>query len=75
MAVEALEVETAGAVAGYSKPAAMMARECVAQAEETDLSAGLRFERRVFHAVFATQDQKEGMSAFLDKRAPDFGHR
>ena len=77
VAVDALEAEAAGAaatVAGYSKPAAMMARECVAQTEETDLSAGLRFERRVFHAVFATQDQKEGMSAFLDKRAPDFGH-
>lgn len=66
--------EAAATIAGYSRPAAMMARECVAQAEETGLHAGLQFERRVFHAIFATQDQKEGMGAFLEKRAPDFGN-
>ncbi|MCP4381306.1 MAG: enoyl-CoA hydratase [Hyphomicrobiales bacterium] len=64
--------EAAQAIAGYSKAAVMMARECVAMAEETGLTEGIRFERRVFHSVFATQDQKEGMSAFLEKRPPEF---
>lgn len=77
--IPAADLETearnaAATIAGYSKPAAMMARECVAQAEETGLHGGLQFERRVFHAIFATQDQKEGMSAFLDKRVPEFGN-
>ncbi|MFC9793206.1 enoyl-CoA hydratase [Streptomyces sp. NPDC127584] len=70
---EALRV--AAAVAGMSKPVAMMAKEAVNRAFETTLAEGVRFERRLFHAVFATADQKEGMSAFVDKRAPDFSHR
>eukprot|EP00579_Thalassiosira_antarctica_P006072 CAMPEP_0201886116 /NCGR_PEP_ID=MMETSP0902-20130614/21266_1 /ASSEMBLY_ACC=CAM_ASM_000551 /TAXON_ID=420261 /ORGANISM="Thalassiosira antarctica, Strain CCMP982" /LENGTH=337 /DNA_ID=CAMNT_0048415605 /DNA_START=6 /DNA_END=1019 /DNA_ORIENTATION=+ len=52
--------------------AVRMCKEAVNVAEETSLSEGLRFERRMFHALFATKDQKEGMSAFLEKRKPDF---
>ncbi|MGW7023939.1 enoyl-CoA hydratase [Streptomyces decoyicus] len=70
---EALAV--ADTVAGMSLPVAMMAKEAVSRAFETTLTEGVRFERRLFHAVFATADQKEGMSAFVDKRPPDFVHR
>lgn len=69
---EALAV--AETVAGMSKPVAMMAKEAVNRAFETTLTEGVRFERRLFHAVFATADQKEGMSAFVDKRPPHFTH-
>jgi enoyl-CoA hydratase len=47
-------------------------KECVNRAEESSLSEGLLFERRVFHSMFATEDQKEGMAAFLEKRQPQF---
>ncbi|MFJ5675873.1 enoyl-CoA hydratase [Streptomyces sp. NPDC093097] len=70
---EALAV--AETVAGMSLPVAMMAKEAVSRAFETSLTEGVRFERRLFHAVFATQDQKEGMRAFIDKRPPEFRHR
>ncbi|WP_328619319.1 enoyl-CoA hydratase [Streptomyces sp. NBC_00354] len=70
---EALTV--AETVSAMSAPVAMMAKEAVNRAFETTLAEGVRFERRLFHAVFATADQKEGMSAFVDKRAPDFTHR
>jgi enoyl-CoA hydratase len=65
-------LKTAGTVAGMSKPAAMMTKEAVNRAYETTLDEGLRFERRVFHAMFATEDQKEGMAAFIEKRPPRF---
>ncbi len=65
----------AGTIAGYSRPAVMMAKESVARAQETTLSEGLRFERRLFHATFGTADQKEGMAAFVEKREPRFEHR
>jgi enoyl-CoA hydratase len=52
----------------------MAAKECVNRAFETTLAEGVRFERRVFHALFATADQKEGMAAFLEKRPPAFRH-
>ncbi|MEU9710966.1 enoyl-CoA hydratase [Streptomyces sp. NPDC047967] len=68
-------LKAAGTVAAMSKPVAMMAKEAVNRAFETTLTEGIRFERRLFHAVFATADQKEGMSAFVEKRAPDFTHR
>ena len=58
-----------------TKPIAMMAKEVVNAAYETMLENGIRFERRVFHATFATEDQKEGMSAFIDKRDPQFKNR
>ncbi|MGW9447170.1 enoyl-CoA hydratase [Streptomyces sp. NPDC055632] len=66
--------EVAGTVAAMSKPVAMMAKESVNRAFETTLAEGVRFERRLFHAVFATEDQKEGMSAFVEKRPPEFVH-
>ena len=49
-----------------------MVKECVNAAFETPLSQGIRFERRVFHALFATAEQKEGMAAFIEKRKPVF---
>jgi len=52
-----------------------MAKEAVARAEQTSLSEGLRFERRLFHSLFATEDQKEGMAAFVEKRPANFRHR
>ena len=53
----------------------MMAKEAVNRAFESPLSEGMLFERRLFHALFATEDQKEGMAAFLEKRKPDFKHK
>ena len=53
----------------------MGAKESVNRAFESGLSDGVMFERRIFHALFATADQKEGMDAFLNKRAPQFTHR
>ncbi|GHC67331.1 enoyl-CoA hydratase [Streptomyces flavofungini] len=70
---EALAV--AETVAGMSLPVAMMAKESVNRSFETTLTEGVRFERRLFHAVFATADQKEGMTAFTEKRKPEFTHR
>ncbi|GJE40714.1 enoyl-CoA hydratase [Methylobacterium persicinum] len=68
-------VKTAATIAGMSKPGAMMTKEAVNRAYETTLAEGLRFERRVFHAMFATEDQKEGMAAFVEKRPATFSHR
>ena len=62
-------------IAGVSLPAAMMVKEAVNRAYETTLAEGLRFERRMFHALFATLDQKEGMTAFAEKRKPSFKDR
>ena len=62
-------------VASYSLPVAMMAKEAVNRAYESTLSEGVRFERRLFHATFALDDQKEGMAAFVAKRKPKFRHR
>jgi enoyl-CoA hydratase len=66
---------TADAIAGFSLPAVMMAKEAVNRAYEVPLSEGMLFERRLFHSLFATDDQKEGMAAFVEKRAPRFRHR
>ncbi len=65
----------AAKIAGYSLPAVMMAKEAVNRAFETPLGEGIRFERRLFHAMFATDDQKEGMAAFIAKRVPQFKNR
>ncbi|MGE0613793.1 MAG: enoyl-CoA hydratase, partial [Hyphomicrobiales bacterium] len=70
---EALRI--ADKIAGFSRPAVMMAKETVHRADETTLNEGLRFERRMFHALFATEDQKEGMKAFVEKRPPAFKGR
>jgi enoyl-CoA hydratase len=58
-----------------SMPIAMMTKESVNRAYETTLAEGVRFERRVFHAMFATEDQKEGMAAFAEKRKPAFRNK
>jgi enoyl-CoA hydratase len=68
-------MKAAETVAAMSLPIAMMTKETVNQAYETTLSAGIRFERRLFHSMFATSDQKEGMAAFVEKREPSFKHR
>jgi len=70
---EALKVATS--IAEKSLPVAMMVKESVNRAFEVSLAEGIRFERRVFHATFASEDQKEGMVAFIDKREPAFKGR
>jgi len=62
----------AAAICAMSGPSVMMAKECVNRAFEAGLSDGVMFERRLFHSLFATADQKEGMDAFLNKRKPEF---
>jgi enoyl-CoA hydratase len=68
-------VAVATRIAGMSHPIAMMVKESVNRAFETTLAEGVRFERRLFHATFATEDQKEGMAAFVEKRKPAFRNR
>ncbi|WP_009760381.1 enoyl-CoA hydratase [Rhodococcus sp. JVH1] len=65
----------AEAIASMSLPVAMLAKEAVDRSFETTLGEGLRYERRAFHSTFGLDDQKEGMSAFIEKRAPTFTHR
>jgi enoyl-CoA hydratase len=65
-------MKAAGKIAEQSVPALMMIKEAVNRAYETTLAEGLRFERRLFQAAFATEDQKEGMAAFAEKRKPVF---
>jgi enoyl-CoA hydratase len=62
-------------IAGFSLPVVMMIKESVNTAYETTLAEGVHFERRLFHATFASEDQKEGMAAFVEKRSPNFKHR
>ncbi|MNG16201.1 putative enoyl-CoA hydratase echA8 [compost metagenome] len=66
-------MDSARAIAAQSRTAVLMLKECVNRVDEGSLGEGLRFERRMFQAVFATPDQKEGMGAFIDKRKPEFG--
>lgn len=68
-------IKTAGTICDLSRPVVMLAKEAVNRAYETTLEEGVRFERRVFHSTFATEDQKEGMAAFAEKRQPNFKHR
>jgi enoyl-CoA hydratase len=68
-------LEAAHTIAGYSVPAVKMAKEAVNRAFEVPLSEGVRHERLLFQAAFATEGQKEGMNAFVNKRAPVFRHR
>jgi len=68
-------VAVAARIAEMSRPAVMIAKEAVNRAYETTLAEGVRFERRVFHSLFATEDQKEGMAAFIEKRKPAFKNR
>lgn len=71
--VLATALEAAGQIAGYSRPAARLAREAVMRAEDLSLAEGILYERRLFHRLFGTPDQREGMGAFIEKRAPRFG--
>jgi enoyl-CoA hydratase len=68
-------IAAANAICEYSLPAVMIAKESVNRAYEGTLADGIMFERRVFHSLFATEDQKEGMRAFVEKRKPQFKHR
>jgi len=65
----------AGTIASYSLASVLLAKEALVRAYEMPLSEGMLFERRMFHALFATEDQKEGMAAFLEKRPAEFRHR
>jgi enoyl-CoA hydratase len=73
--VVAEAVKVGEKIAALSAPAVAAAKEAVNRAFETTLAEGVKFERRVFHALFATEDQKEGMSAFVEKRKPGFRNR
>jgi enoyl-CoA hydratase len=68
-------IKTAQKIAEMSLPSVMLAKESVNRAFETTLNEGVRFERRIFHSLFATEDQKEGMAAFAEKRKPAFKNR
>ena len=68
-------MKTAAAIAGMSRPSTYMVKEAVNRAYETTLSEGIRFERRLFYSTFATEDQKEGMAAFSEKRKPKWKNR
>ncbi|KWB23018.1 enoyl-CoA hydratase [Burkholderia cepacia] len=68
-------IAAAATIAEFSLPAVMMVKESVNRAYETTLAEGVHFERRLFHSLFATEDQKEGMAAFVEKRKPVFKHR
>ena len=76
-AAELLDVVLAAAqtICEFSGPSVMMAKECVNRAYEGPLAEGMLFERRMFHSLFATDDQKEGMAAFVEKRKPAFKQR
>jgi enoyl-CoA hydratase len=65
-------MDVAKAISDKSMIATMMTKEMVNRSYETTLSEGIRFERRLFHSMFATEDKKEGMSAFIEKRKADF---
>ena len=68
-------VEAAAKIASFPRAAVLMAKEAVGRSFEGTLAEGLRFERRLFHSLFATADQKEGMAAFVEKRKPQFSNR
>jgi len=68
-------LEIAKSIANLSKPSVMLAKEATNRALETTLAEGILYERRVFHSLFATEDQKEGMNAFIEKRQPHFKNR
>jgi enoyl-CoA hydratase len=68
-------MKAAEAIAAMSLPSVLAAKECINRSFEISLAEGVRFERRVFHALFATDDQKEGMAAFIGKRPAQFRHR
>lgn len=68
-------MKAAERIASFSRPSVLMNKEAVNRVYETTLAEGLRFERRLFHSLFALEDQKEGMAAFIEKRSPSFKNR
>jgi len=68
-------MKLAETIASMSLPSVLIAKEAINRAFEVSLAEGVRFERRVFHSLFATQDQKEGMQAFIEKRKPEWKHK
>ena len=68
-------MKAAEKIANFSLPAVMMTKEAINRAYETTLAEGVRFERRIFQSMFATEDQKEGMAAFVEKRRPNFKNK
>jgi enoyl-CoA hydratase len=68
-------IDAATIISTYSLPSVMMTKESINRAFESNLSEGILFERRMFYSLFATADQKEGMSAFIEKRKPNFGNQ
>jgi enoyl-CoA hydratase len=68
-------IKVAETVASMSLPSVMAAKEAINRAYEVTLAEGVLFERRIFHSLFATEDQREGMTAFVEKRAPNFKNR
>jgi enoyl-CoA hydratase len=68
-------MKIAETIASMSLPSLLAAKEAINRAFETSLAEGVRFERRVFHSLFATEDQKEGMAAFIEKRSPKFKNK
>lgn len=68
-------ISAARTIAQKSRPVVMLTKECVNSAYETMLAQGVQFERRVFHSLFGTEDQKEGMEAFVEKRDPHFRNK
>ncbi|WP_180899916.1 enoyl-CoA hydratase-related protein [Martelella soudanensis] len=73
--VMTVALEAARAIAGFSRPSVLLAKDAVNRAFETPLQEGIRFERRAFYSLFATEDQKEGMDAFANKREPVFRNK
>jgi enoyl-CoA hydratase len=70
---EAMKI--AETIANMSLPSVLAAKEAINLAFESGLSEGMAFERRIFHSLFATEDQKEGMKAFIEKRPPKWKHK
>lgn len=68
-------MKIAGKICELSRPAVLLAKESVNRAFETTLSEGVRFERKVFHSLFATEDRMEGMNAFIEKRKPQYNNK
>ena len=68
-------IAAAEKICKLSQPTLMIAKECVNRAYETTMTEGVRFERRLFHSMFSTEDKSEGMAAFIEKRAAQFKHR